>query len=65
MALAALALGLVMVVEGLVLALLPRRLDDLARLVAQLPLGTRRALGLGALALGVGLVWMGQGALMR
>jgi uncharacterized protein len=51
-----LALGLVLIVEGLVFALAPFRIDDLLRLLADMPLQTRRWIGLAALALGLLLV---------
>jgi len=54
----ALALGLVLVVEGLVLALAPRRVEDALRLLAGLRPDQRRLIGLGALALGVGALWL-------
>jgi uncharacterized protein YjeT (DUF2065 family) len=57
-----LALGLVLAVEGLVLALAPRRIEDALRFVASLRIDQRRMIGLGALALGVVLVWMVKGA---
>ena len=53
-----LALGLVLAVEGLVLALAPRRIEDALRLIASLGLDQRRMIGLVALALGVLLVWL-------
>lgn len=53
-----LALGLVLAVEGLVLALAPRRIEDALRLIASLGLDQRRMVGLVALALGVLLVWL-------
>jgi uncharacterized protein len=53
-----LALGLVMVVEGLVLALAPRRIEDALRFVASLGVDQRRMIGLAGLALGVVLVWL-------
>ncbi len=53
-----LALGLVLAVEGLVLALAPRRIEDALRLIASLGLDQRRMIGLMALALGVLLVWL-------
>ncbi len=53
-----LALGLVLVIEGLVFALAPSRLEDLVRLIAETPLETRRAIGLGAVACGVLLIWL-------
>ena len=57
----ALALGLVLAVEGLVLALLPGRLDSLVRALAEIPVDTRRLLGLAALAAGVALIWLAGG----
>ena len=53
-----LALGLVLAVEGLVLALAPRRIEDALRLIASLGLEQRRMIGLLALALGVLVVWV-------
>nr|WP_089945638.1 DUF2065 family protein [Litoreibacter albidus] len=58
----ALAAGLVLVVEGLVLALAPSRMEDIVKALADIPPDTRRMLGLGALALGVVLVWLAKGA---
>ncbi len=55
-----LAIGLVCVIEGLVFALAPSRFQDLLRQLAELPVGTRRSLGLGTLALGVGLIWLAR-----
>jgi uncharacterized protein YjeT (DUF2065 family) len=56
-----LGLGLVLVVEGLALALAPSRMEDALRLIAALGRERRRMLGLVALALGVGLVWIARG----
>ncbi|MBL9053864.1 MAG: DUF2065 domain-containing protein [Tabrizicola sp.] len=56
-----LALGLVLAVEGLALALAPRRVEDALRLIARLDVDRRRLIGLAALALGVALVWMVRG----
>lgn len=53
-----LALGLVLAVEGLVLALAPRRIEDALRLITSLGLDQRRTIGLIALALGVLIVWL-------
>jgi hypothetical protein len=58
----ALAIGLVLAVEGLVLALAPRRIEDALRLLLTLSEDRRRMIGLGALALGVLLVWLARGA---
>lgn len=54
----ALAAGLMLVAEGLVLALAPRRIEDALRLIASLGLDQRRMIGLLAVALGVALVWL-------
>jgi uncharacterized protein len=55
-----LALGLVLAVEGLVLALAPRRVEDALRMIASLGLDQRRMIGLGALGLGVLIVWFAR-----
>jgi uncharacterized protein YjeT (DUF2065 family) len=55
-----LGLGLVLVIEGLVLALAPLRMEDLLRLLAALSADQRRALGLAVVTAGVGLVLMAQ-----
>lgn len=55
------ALGLVAVIEGLALALAPRRLDEVLAALAKMPPETRRVLGLGAIALGVAVVWLARG----
>lgn len=57
-----LAIGLVLVVEGLVLALAPSRMEDILKALADIPPDTRRLLGLGAIALGTVLVWLAKGA---
>ena len=51
-------LGLVLVFEGLVMALLPRRLDELVRMLAEMPIETRRTLGLAAMMAGIILIWL-------
>lgn len=55
-----LGLGLVLVFEGLVLALLPGRLEEIIKMISELSVESRRAYGLGAVAIGVILVWLGQ-----
>ncbi|MCV2873395.1 DUF2065 domain-containing protein [Defluviimonas sp. WL0050] len=60
-ALLLLAIGLVLTLEGLVLALAPSRIDELLELIRQMPVEMRRNLGLGAVALGVALIWLAQG----
>lgn len=56
-----LGLGLVLVFEGLILALLPNRLEELIKMISDLPLETRRTVGLAAVAIGVLLIWFVQG----
>jgi uncharacterized protein len=53
-----LAIGLVLAVEGLVLALAPRRMEDALRLILTLGEDRRRMIGLAGLALGVVLIWL-------
>jgi len=59
----ALGLGLVLVIEGLVLALAPSRIEDLLATLAALDPEQRRVLGLVAVGAGVALVavarWLG------
>ncbi|WGI20571.1 DUF2065 domain-containing protein [Amylibacter sp. IMCC11727] len=54
------ALGLVAVIEGLVLALVPLRLEDLLKALRDIPVQTRRNIGLGCVAVGVVIVWMSR-----
>ena len=51
-----LGLGMVLVFEGLVFALAPSRFEDMLRLIQQVPVETRRLIGLAAIALGAVLV---------
>lgn len=53
-----LAIGLVLVIEGLVLALAPSRIVDLLDRIRQLPVEDRRNLGLGGMALGAAFLWL-------
>lgn len=55
-----LAAGLVLVIEGLVYALAPSLVEQLLEALKELPLETRRKIGLIVVALGVGLVWVAQ-----
>ncbi|UWQ15895.1 DUF2065 domain-containing protein [Aliiroseovarius sp. M344] len=55
-----LGIGLVLVIEGLVFALAPSRLDDLVAMMAAMSRDQRRLIGLLALALGVVLVWLSR-----
>ena len=61
MTMLALALGLLLVVEGLALALAPSRLEDVVTAIARMPRETRRAIGLAMLAAGTLLVWLARG----
>ena len=51
-------LGMVAVIEGLVLALAPSRVEDALTFLRSLSVENRRNLGLGFMALGVALVWV-------
>lgn len=53
-------LGLAAVIEGLVLALAPSRMDEILEALRRTPVETRRSLGLGIVALGVVLVWIAR-----
>jgi len=55
-----LALGLVLVIEGLVYALAPSFVENLLEAMKEMPIETRRNIGLMAVALGVGLVWLAR-----
>ena len=52
-----LAIGLVLIVEGMVYALAPAVVEELLEILRSLPVETRRLIGLGAMAFGVLLVW--------
>ncbi len=58
---ALLGLGLVAIIEGLVLALAPGRLEALLEAVRDLGPDRLRLGGLAAVAVGVGLVWLARG----
>ena len=53
-----LGIGMVFVIEGLVLALAPDFYEKGAEMLRQTPPDTRRVVGITAVALGVGLVWL-------
>lgn len=55
------ALALMLVIEGLLLAVMADRLDDLAARLRDVPPPTRRAIGLAVSALGVLGVWLIRG----
>jgi uncharacterized protein len=53
-----LAFGLVLVVEGLAMALAPSRIEEALAYLVSLSRDRQRAIGLVALAIGVALVWL-------
>jgi len=55
-----LAIGLVLIVEGLVYALAPSLLERVLEELCKMPVEARRMMGLGALAVGVVLIWLAQ-----
>ena len=57
---ALLALGLVLVLEGLVYALAPSIVEDLLEMLRSFSEGQRRTMGLVAVALGVLVVWIAK-----
>lgn len=58
MGIAVLALGLVLIVEGLVYALAPSLIEDLLEALRQMPVEARRIAGLVAMTVGLVLVWL-------
>lgn len=52
------AIGLVLVFEGLVFALAPQRLEEIIAAISRMPLEQRRIIGLAGVALGVVIVWI-------
>ncbi|WP_237693197.1 DUF2065 domain-containing protein [Octadecabacter algicola] len=53
-----LALGLVLIVEGLVYALAPSLVEDMLAALRAMPLEARRIVGFAALCAGVALLWL-------
>lgn len=56
----ALAIGLVLVIEGLAFALAPSRFEDLLALIAAMSQDRRRMIGLSVVALGVVIIWLAR-----
>ena len=56
----ALGFGLVLVIEGLVLALAPDFYERIAEMLRETPPETRRTMGLVAIGLGVVLLWLAR-----
>ncbi|CUJ86281.1 DUF2065 domain-containing protein [Shimia thalassica] len=57
---ALLAIGLVLIIEGLVYALAPSLIESLLEALRALPENQRRNMGLAAMALGVVFVWLAK-----
>jgi len=57
---ALLALGLVLVLEGLVYALAPSIVEELLEMLRSFSEGQRRTMGLMAVALGVLVIWIAK-----
>ncbi|WP_193367759.1 DUF2065 domain-containing protein [Pelagibius marinus] len=55
------ALALVLVIEGLFLAIFPRRLRQIVEMLAEMPPDSLRIGGIVAASLGVFLVWLLRG----
>lgn len=58
-----LAIGLVAAIEGLVLALAPKRVEDAMRVLAAMSPEARRLIGLAVLSLGVLIIWIARNLL--
>ncbi|MFB9231030.1 DUF2065 domain-containing protein [Pseudohalocynthiibacter aestuariivivens] len=57
-----LAIGLVLAAEGLVLALAPSRVEDMLAALRDMPVETRRLIGLIAVAAGTLAIWLAKSA---
>ncbi len=57
-----LGIGLVLIIEGLVFALAPSRLEEVLEMLRQLPVEARRLIGLGAVTLGLFFLWVAANA---
>jgi uncharacterized protein YjeT (DUF2065 family) len=57
-----LGIGLVLIIEGLVFALAPSRLEEVLEMLRQLPIEARRLIGLGAVTLGLIFLWVATNA---
>lgn len=60
MSLILLGIGLVLVIEGLAVALAPSRIEQVLAMFAAMGRDRRRLLGLGAMAAGIVLVWLSR-----
>jgi uncharacterized protein YjeT (DUF2065 family) len=57
-----LGIGLVLIIEGLVFALAPSRLEEVLEMLRQMPVEARRLIGLGAVTLGLFFLWIASNA---
>lgn len=57
------AIGLVLVIEGLLYAVAPGRLKTMAEFASRMPDDMLRNAGIVAVALGVAVVWLGKSVL--
>lgn len=60
MGLILLGVGMVLTIEGLALALAPSRIEEVLEMLRRMPVETRRILGLGALGLGITVIWLAE-----
>ncbi|WP_203227965.1 DUF2065 domain-containing protein [Roseovarius dicentrarchi] len=60
LAIGLLALGLVLIVEGLIYALAPHIVEDMLAALRAMPPEARRMLGLAAFASGIFMVWLAK-----
>jgi len=60
LAVSLLALGLVLIVEGLVYALAPRLVEQMLEALRQMPPEARRLMGVLAMVVGLALVWLAK-----
>ena len=54
------ALGLMMVFEGIPFFCFPEKVKDFVRKIQEIPDGAMRTIGLGFMALGVGVLYIGK-----
>ena len=57
------AIGLVFVIEGLLYVAMPGRMKSMMKVAEQVPADTMRNVGVIAVAIGVGIVWLARSLL--
>lgn len=57
------AIGLVFVIEGLLYVIAPTRLKSMMAMMEEIPADNLRLLGVVAVAMGVGIVWLARNVL--